>query len=440
MKGRFGWAALLALPLVLGGCEAILGSPEAPPLPGERISILTLQKQLEPDPRIADLEVRLPRPWVNESWPQAGGFPNHAMHHLALGDNPRLAWRTDIGAGSGGLTRLLANPVVGGGQVFALDSEGRVSALDAQSGSRQWQVQVTPEDEERGALGGGIALASGVLFIGTAFGEVIALDARSGAQFWRQSIGVPLPAAPSIDDGRVFVVTYDNQLFALDAGSGDVLWSYVGIAETAGLIGAGSAAVEGGLVVAPFSSGELVALRVENGNVAWSDSLVRTGRATALTEISDINSRPVIDRGVVYGISHGGRMVAVDARTGARIWTQSVAGIESPWVAGDFVFVVTTEAEIVALSRPDGRIRWVTQLDRYRKPNSREGAITWSGPVLAGDRLLAVSSEGVALAVSPYTGQVLGQLRLRTDAAIAPVVAGETLYILTEDGALSALR
>lgn len=439
-RARWRAVLMLAAPLVVAACGDTFFAPQAPPIPGERISILSLQQALEADPQIADLEVRLPRPWVNEAWPQAGGLPDHAMHHLTLGDAPRRIWRTKVGAGSNSLRRLLAPPVVADGKVFTLDASGRVNAVSADAGRNLWRRSIVPEDEDPGALGGGVAYDGGALFVGTGYGEVIALDAETGDELWRRRIGVPLRAAPTIQDGRVFIISYDNQLHALARDSGSVLWSYVGITESAGLLGAASPAATSGLVIAPFSSGELVALRADNGRIAWTDSLTRTGPLTALSKLSDINGRPIIDRGVVYAISHGGRMVAVDLRTGARLWTQNIGGIQSPWVAGDFLYLITTESELVALSRRDGRIRWVSELQSFRDPDRRRGPITWTGPVLASDRLILASSDGRAIAVSPYTGNLLGEIELPDGVFVGPVIADGTLYILTDDAELVAYR
>ena len=431
----------MLVPAALAACGGeLFGSTEAPPLPGERISILSLQQVLQPDPAIADLEVRLPRPQVNVAWPQAGGLPNHVMQHLALSDNPQRMWTTDIGTGSGDRVQLLAGPVVAGGRVYTLDAQGRVSALSADRGRRIWQRNITPKGEDEGALGGGVALSGGVLYVSTGYGEVVAFDPASGDELWRGRVGVPLRGAPTISNGRLFVITYDNQLFSLDARNGQVLWNYVGIVENAGLIGSASPAADGDIVVAPFSSGELVALRADSGRVVWAETLSRTGPATALAQLRNINGRPAIQDGVAYALSHAGRMVAVDLRSGARVWTQNIAGVESPWVVGEFIYVVTLDAEVVALSRRDGRIRWVTQLPRFRKPDQRRDRINWSGPVLASNRLIIVSSTGSAVAVSPYTGELLGQLSLPGGAMVAPVVANETLYVLTDKGDLVAYR
>lgn len=434
----------LVLTLTAAGCSWIddLGAKDKAPLPGQRISVLALESQLKPDPRIADVDVRLPRPFQNPDWPQAGGYANHAMHHLALGERLSVLWRADIGSSSNSEERIAAPPVVADGRVYTMDSRARVSAFEVATGRQLWRADLTPEHEESGAIGGGIAYEAGRLYASTAYGELFALDPASGKQVWAERIGVPIRGAPTVNSGKVFAITFDNQVHAVDAETGKKAWSHSGITESAGLLGGASAAVDGGLVVVPYSSGELFALRVDNGTVAWNDQLVRTGRVSPVGTINDINGRPVIDRGRVFAVSHSGRMVSIDLRSGERIWDREIAGLQTPWVAGEFVFTVNLDAEVVCLSRRDGRIRWVRQLDRYRNPDSRtnKGLITWYGPTLAGDRLVLVSSHGQAVSLSPYSGEVLGVMKLSSSAAVAPVVADGALYILSDDATLLALK
>ena len=247
-------------------------------------------------------------------------------------------------------------------------------------------------------------------------------------------------AAPTAAAGRVFAVTKDNQLLALDATTGAVLWSHTGTVETAGLIGGASPAVDGDIVVAPYSSGEIFALRVENGRVLWSDSLAAIRRVDAVSALADIRGRPVIDRGRVYAISHSGRMVAIDLPTGRRVWEAELGGVEQPWVVGDFIYVLTTDAHVVSLTAIDGRIRWVTSIGLFKDPQDRDGRINWSGPVLAGDRLIVAGDHGEALAVSPYTGEILGQETMPGGVSVAPAVADATLYFLTDKASLVAFR
>jgi outer membrane protein assembly factor BamB len=423
----------------LSACD-LLSTAGKEKLKGERYSVLALERRIEPDPALAQLEVRLPRPMANADWPQPGGYPNHAMQHLALGDNPARAWRASVGEGNARRARIITPPVVAGGRVFAMDARARVRAFDVQSGSRAWEFDAAPTDARGGAFGGGVCFAEDQIFVGSGFGQVVALDAGNGKEVWRANVGGPIRGAPTAADGRVFVITNDNQLEALATDDGRRLWFHNGTPETASLYGGASPAVEGDVVVVPYSSAEIFALRVENGRPLWSDVLGATRRIDPLATLGDIRGLPVIDRGRVFAISHSGRLVAIELRSGERAWEQEIGGTETPWVAGDFVFVLTSEAELFCFTRADGRVRWAVELPRYERPDKKKDAIEWTGPILAGDRLIVAGSTGEALSISPYTGQALGSISLPDGVFIAPVVAGETLYLLTDEAELIAMR
>ena len=439
-------AALLCLCLALGlsGCDTLsewFDGAEEERLAGERLSVIALDRTLEPDPAAAGLTVRLPPPYVNEDWPQAVGAPHHAMHHLAAADVLAESWRVRIGDGIDDDGPILTPPVVAGGRVFAMDSESLISAFDAASGARLWAVDVAPEEDEEGAFGGGLAVAGERLYVATGLGHVLALEAKTGEIAWRQVIGVPVRAPPVVSGGRVFAVSHDNRLWALDAGSGAVQWSHAGIVESAGFLGGASPAVDGGIVLAPFSSGELTALRVENGRTVWADILtVRGARVGALATFNDIDGSPVIDRGMALAIGHGGRLVSIDLRTGRRVWERDIAGLNTPWVAGDFLFVMTVDSELLCIARESGIIVWVHALPRFENPEDREEPILWSGPVLVGDRLVVAGSNGRVGAVSPYDGRHLGWQEAGDAVRQPPVIADRTLFILTDGADLIALR
>ena len=430
----------LLMLLVVSGCADLFGGAKDNSLPGTRISVLALQRQLEPDPRLADLAVRLPRPRVNADWPQAGGAANNAMQHLAASGALAPLWRVDIGKGSGDDTQLLSQPVIAGGLVYTLDADALVRAQKIETGDLLWQRALKSKREEEGILGGGLAVAGGRLFATTGFGAVIALDAASGEEVWRRSVTGPIRAAPTVYGGRVFVITITNELHVIDAGDGRVLWTHAGLIESAGLMGAASAAVDGSIVVAPFSSGEIVALRVENGRQVWADSLTAVGRLDPISSLAHIRGRPVIDRGRVFVTSNSGRTVAIDLRTGTRLWERPIGSVHGPWVAGDFIFILSNDGQLVCLSRRTGGIMWVRQLQRFEDEEDREDPIYWSGPVLAGDRLIVAGSNREVWSVSPYTGKLMGRIKAPGPVFISPAVANETVFLLTEDAELVALR
>jgi outer membrane protein assembly factor BamB len=429
---------VLAAALSLAACG--LFQDEKEPLPGKRISVLTLDKPLEADQQSASAPVRLPAPYDNPAWPNAGGYPSHAMYHLALGDKLQEAWTANAGEGANDYGRVTAQPVIADGRVFTMDSEDVITAFDAKTGDRLWRFDPQPEKALSQTYGGGIAVAGQRAFVTTGYGQALALDAANGKEIWRKNLTAPSHGAPTFADGRLFAITVDNELQVLAADDGRLLWTHNGLPEPASLLGAASPAVEGDVVVVPYSSGELFGLRAENGRVLWSDNLATAQPMGALNSIADVRGQPVIDRDRVFAVSNSGLMVAIDLRTGDRVWEQDIGGTYAPWAAGDYVYVVANDNALACLRRQDGKVRWVRDLPRYEDEKKKKGIVTWSGPVLAGDRLIVISSEGEALSISPYTGAPLGRTEFDDPVFVTPSVADKTLYVLTDEADLIALR
>jgi outer membrane protein assembly factor BamB len=435
---RAAGTALLLVSLLLPGCSWFDSKKQ--PLSGERISVLSLDRQLEPDPDLAKIAITLPPPVINPDWPEAGGYPNHAMQHLSLPDQLTPVWRASTGEGASRYTRVLSQPIVANRRVYAMDGAVQVSAYDTAAGERLWQVDLKPEDERGTSFGGGIAFWNDRLYASTGYAQVLALDPADGRVIWRSNVGAPVRSAPTVADGRVFVITIENELVALAADDGRRLWVHNAIPETASLLGGASPAVEGEVVVAAYSSGEIFALTVETGRPLWSDSLASTRNVGAVSTLADIRGWPIIDRGRVYAASHSGRMAAIDLRTGDRAWEQELGSTHSIWVAGDYVYVLSTDNELICLTRNDGKVRWVRVLPSYRDEKKRKDPIMWAGPVLGGDRLIVLSSDGDAVSISPYTGDPLGREDLPAGGYFAPTIADNSLYVLTDDSKLSAYR
>ncbi|MDE1903280.1 MAG: PQQ-binding-like beta-propeller repeat protein, partial [Alphaproteobacteria bacterium] len=106
----------------------------------------------------------------------------------------------------------------------------------------------------------------------------------------------------------------------------------------------------------------------------------------------------------------------------------------------DYIYVLANDRDLVCLLRSDGHVRWVRPLPRYENEKDKKNPLRWSGPVLAGNRLVVVSSNGEALSISPYSGQPLGQMTFSAGVYLDPVVAGGSLYVITDEADLTALR
>ncbi len=437
-----GAAAFVAC-LWLGACGpgGFLGeTASSPPLPGERISVLDFNRGIEADSSIADEPVVLPPAYPNADWSQPGGDPDHAMYHLSLPSPLEIAWRVDIGVGSDHEVFLLTQPIVVDNVVYAMDALSLVSAYDADSGARLWATDLEDEDEDDGYFGGGLAYGDGRLFVTTGFAKVFALDPRTGERLWERRAPGPMRSGPAYADGRLYILTVDNQLMALDGVDGGLLWNHVGVEETAGLLGLSTVAIADNVVVVPYTSGELLGIQADSGRVVWQESLAALTVLDPLSDIPQIKGLPVIDNEQVFAISHAGRMVGLDLQQGIRLWDIDLGGVETPWLAGAYLFVITSESQLVSVRRRDGRIRWVRALERYKDPEEQEDLIRWQGPVLAGGQLIAVNSLGQLVFFSPENGETLSTLKLPSSAAVSPTVANNSLFIVTPGADLIALR
>jgi outer membrane protein assembly factor BamB len=289
-------------------------------------------------------------------------------------------------------------------------------------------------------FGGGLAYGNGRIYATNGLGFVAALDASNGGQIWQVRPGGPLRGSPTVAGDALYVMSQDNQIYSLKVEDGSTNWSQAAALEIAGVFGVASPAFAQGTIVAGFSSGELNAYRYENGRIVWQDALARTSIRTSVSSLSDIDADPVIDSGQVIAIGQGGRMVALELITGQRMWELNLAGIATPWVAGDWIFVVTSDAKLMAIARATGKVRWITQLPQFRNEKKKSGPISYTGPILAGNRLIVASAEGAMIFADPATGAVQGQTNVGDSVSLPPVVAANALYVLDDRGRLHAFR
>lgn len=449
--------SVAALALVVAGCGTVqqilpfnLGrGPQSEDVAsaGERIPVIEFDQALVPSAALAGRDFFLPGPQAVTAWPNPGGTADNSVEHAIAAPNFTIAWRRNVGAGAGRTSQVMSPPVAEGGRIFVMDGESTVSAVDARNGGEIWRVNLRPENE-RGGFGGGVAVAGGKVFASSGYRTMTAMDAATGAVVWQSSVDVPIHGAPTVSGGRVYVVDVDNQIIAFDVNTGQQAWSYRGIVEPARIMLASSPAVTGDTVVAPFSSGELLALRASNGQPLWQRELSRTSRTSALSEVRDIAGRPVISRGFVYAVSHSGILGSLDARSGQPRWQLPIGGVQAPLPVGDVVYVVSNVGQLTVVNRENGQVYWTRDLNEGRV--RQEGGFlgfwdrtvrpSWAGPILASNRLVLVNSDGEAVALNPKTGEIQGTVNLGAPAYVAPIAYDGALIVVTDRGELVSIR
>ncbi len=431
-------AAIVGLGLIVSGCSGarkglanLLGEEEKR-LGGQREAVASQAGVLAPDPELLTEANRIPPARTNLSWTQVGGNPSHVHGNLSLSRQPRQIWSVDAGIGSSDKGRLTAQPVVANGRIYVIDTESRVTAFSTSGGQRAWSVSLKPKDEDSGGgVGGGIAIDGGRLYITTTFGELVVLDAHRGSVVWRKRLDVPVRAAPTVSGSLIFLAAVNNEVHALSTLNGSSTWKYQGVGEKVSRAASTSAAVSGNIVVVPLTTGEILAFDASTGLSNWGDALTGSTRFSGASVLTDISGNPVIDEGRVYAVAHAGSMGSFDLISGESHWTLAVSGTETPWPAGAYVYAVVNKRILTAISKRKGRARWSYKL-------SERGS--WAGPVMGSGNLIVASDKGELVFISPETARPVHNLDLGDPIFISPVIAGNTLYVLTDKARLIALR
>jgi len=433
----------MAAALALAAC-----SKEEPILPGERENIRDVlqsearRAQAGETPVNRAAPVSLPAPVANAAWPQRPGTPATRTAHPALSTAPSLAWSTGIGAGDGRRVRISADPVMAAGRIFTLDAQTQVSAVST-SGEVLWTTQLTPpNDSPDNASGGGLAYGGGRLFVTSGFGTVTALDAEDGAVLWKQDTDAPATAAPSVYEGRVYLVAGDEVAWVLDAGTGRVRWQLSGTPDIHNVLGGPAPAITEKYAIFAFGAGEVQGAFRKGGLRLWDAQVAGERRGVSSARVRDVTGDPLVVGDRVYVGTHSGRMVALSLGSGKRIWTATEGPLNPIWSAGGSLFLVSDRNELVRLSAEDGSRIWGHALPLFtaRKPKRQAGIVGHYGPVLAGGQLVVASADETLRFFDPASGQLTRTVPLPGGAASNPVVADGTLYVVSKKGQLLAFR
>ncbi|WP_341366397.1 PQQ-binding-like beta-propeller repeat protein [Yoonia sp. BS5-3] len=406
-------------------------------LPGERFDLRPNAAEVNQTRNVAIAAAQ-----VNANWTHRNGGADHQIDHPALPATLSPAFVADIGEGDSKRARITSEPVIAGGIIYTVDARATVTATSL-NGDRIWSRDLTPtRDNANDASGGGVSVGGGQVYVTTGFGEITAMDAATGNIRWVQDLDAPVTTGPTLNGDLVYVVSRDSTAWALEPSNGRIRWQRSGTPSSANFGGGASPAVSGEYAIFPFPSGEIAATYPRGGLPRWSAVVSgdRLGRAASL--INDIAGDPVIFDGRVYIANFGGRTVALDLDDGSRIWTAGEGAVSPVWPTTDSLFLINDVNELVRLDAATGAAVWRISLPNFDEGRTarQRSVFAHYGPILAGGRLIVASSDGLIRQFDPTSGGLIGTIDLPGGAASAPVVAGETLYVLNKDGQLHAFR
>ena len=157
-------------------------------------------------------------------------------------------WSRGVGDGQGdGLYKM--NPILVDDSLYVASAEGRVAAVDAETGRVRWKNDLDL------ALSGGVGHHRDAIFVGAAEGLVMRLSAENGEEVWRTGVSGEVLSAPQGDGRYVVAQTYDGKLMGFDYETGEVRWAYTSDVPVLTLRGTGTPMILGDNAIAGFADG-----------------------------------------------------------------------------------------------------------------------------------------------------------------------------------------
>lgn len=332
-------------------------------------------------------------------------------------------WSKSVGGGTDAQYLKLA-PSIYDNHVFIADSDGEISAIDATSGNDIWRV-----DTDQPVTGGPGAGANLVL-VGTREGQVLAYSAADGKFLWQTRVSSEVLAAPQADDNIVVVRTIDGKIFGLNSDTGERLWIYDRSVPALTLRGTSAPIIQSGLVVTGFDGGKLAALELRTGKLVWETEISQASGRSELDRMVDIDSKPVIVDGVIYVATFQGNIAAVELQTGQTQWNREISSYAGLAVDRTHVYVTDDESNVWALERYSGSSVW-----KQEKLKAR--AVT--APASIGDYVVVGDLEGYLHWMDRLSGDFIARHQFTSDRIIAPPVANQDIiYAYSSNGSLGA--
>ena len=329
------------------------------------------------------------------------------------------AWTAQIGK----LGDVQLRPQVNGNALTVATATGAVTSLDAETGAVLWQAKLGE------SLVAGVGGDGRVFAVVTAQNDVVAL--RDGQVIWHRALPGRSFTPPLVAGGRVFVLAADRALYAFDAESGAPIWDRPGAeGEALALRQALLLTAVGDTLVTGFS-GRVMGVNPDTGSLRW-ETPVAVPRG-----INDIER--LVDVLAPFSRQGGGLCVqafqtaigCVDAVSGATLWTQRHNGAQGVGGDVDAIYGVDVSGRLQAWDRVDGKQKWLSDRLRHRQ---------LSAPLGLGRAVAVGDSTGLLHLLDREDGSELTRWQVGKSALRAPLLVGQTLVVIAEDGSVQGLR
>lgn len=334
-------------------------------------------------------------------------------------------WSTDVGKGTRRGAQQL-RPVHRDGTLYVADWKGELTAVDAATGKRLWNL-----DTEL-PFSGGPGVSEQLVLVGTQDGEVHAFLRDTGTPAWITRVSSEVLAAPVEAEGIVVVRSVDGRAFGLDARNGRRIWVYDRSVPLLTLRGNSDPLVRAGIVYLGYDGGELVALRLEDGVLQWEQDVATSEGRTELDRLADLDGNMVYVASDLLVASYKNRMASMAADSGRLLWFKDISSASGVTVDRTNMALTDNLSHVWLMDRRNGGTVW--------KQDQLENR-SLTRPAIYGNFVVAGDLDGYLHWMNLDDGRFAARVKAGGDGLTgAPLVVGDTLVVYTKKGDLIAYR
>ncbi len=403
------------------------------------VSVFLKDDSIKVDPALEKIQISIPVQTSSKSWFGSNNdnnaevenfrFPKEITKIKSNWENYRFSYPD----------HHVFAPLIADEKIYHLDVKGNLYAKNLDDLKLIWKKKLVNSWFTKDFTNGKISYHNNQIFVSTGYNFIFCVNAQTGDVVWEKKLSSIPISTPIADDKQVYVITDDNKTYALNVQNGEINWTHAGILRATGIMGSASPVVYKNNVISSYSSGEIYALNKDTGEANWVHDLNINKADNSDFILNDVDATPVAKDGVVYGIGNGGLMMSIRVADGVILWQKELASITDFWIAGEFIYLINNDNQLISVYRKTGGIKWFVQLKKYFNEKKTNSKIIYNGIVMAGDNLIFTNSGRRLFVVSPVNGEILQTKKINGKIFHNPIVVNEKIYLQTIDSFVTSL-
>ena len=372
--------------------------------------------------------VSLTEPKTNSSWKMSGLNLQNFVGNIYLSGIGNNFLKKKIGKDKFSISQVMVSPLVTNDNIIFADDTGTIFSIN-QRGKVNWKKNIYKKVYKKIYKNLSLSIYKAKIYIADNIGFIYAINLESGELIWFKNHGIPLKSKIKVFDNKILIINQDNRLLCLDTENGSKIWdvrSIQSFIKSQNFLGL-AVSKEGDLVTLN-SSGDLLKIKANNGQVYWS---VNTTGSMAAPDTEFFKSSEIVISGNDIIFSALSSIFSFNLYNGYLNWKEDIGSKNTPIIDGNNIFLISDDGYFINIDRNSGKIIWSTNILKILKKRKQKTQVT--GFIMGSGKIYATTLNGYLIVCSAVSGNIEYFKKIGDQIAAAPIINNGSLYILTEN-------